>query len=197
MKVIGITGGVGAGKSRILDLLKEEYGAQVVQADEIAKGLEDPGQPGYDQLVKLFGKDILSEDGTIDRGLFAGRIFQDEEVLRAVNAVIHPMTWHVIQDKIHQSHSDLVVVEAALFDADSKQICDELWLIDATEKTRISRLQENRGYTEDKARSIMENQPSREAFLKLADKVIDNNGTIVSVQSQIRRLLKEETNETN
>lgn len=190
MRVIGITGGVGAGKSRILDILKEEYGAQVIQADLVAKELEEPGRPGYEKLVETFGRGILSEDGSIDRAAFAGLIFSDEEALRKVNAIIHPMTWQAVKDRVATCRGNLVAVEAALFDERSRETCGELWFVDTSEENRIERLRKNRGYSREKSLDIMENQPSREAFLALADYVIDNNGTVEDVRRQIRHILK-------
>lgn len=190
MRVIGITGGVGAGKSRILDILKEEFGAHVIQADVVAKELEEPGQPGYKQLLETFGKGILSEDGTIDRTAFAEMIFSDELAIRQVNAIIHPMVWQTVKEQIAKSHAALVAVEAALFDERSREACEELWFVDTSEENRIRRLFKNRGYSREKSLSIMGNQPSRENFLDLADQVIDNNGTPEEVRRQIRQILK-------
>lgn len=189
MRVIGITGGVGAGKSRILDILKEEFDAQIIEADIVAKELEEPGQPGYQKLVKTFGRGILSEDGTIDRAVFAGLIFSDEAALRQVNAIIHPMAWQAVKDRVAGSHAELIAVEAALFDGRSREVCGELWFVDTSEENRIRRLLKNRGYSREKTLSIMENQPSRETFLTLADRVIDNNGTVEDVRCQIRQIL--------
>lgn len=188
--MIGITGGVGAGKSRILDILKEEFGAHVIQADVVAKELEEPGQPGYKRLLETFGKGILSEDGTIDRTAFAERIFSDEEAIRQVNAIIHPMVWWTVKEQIAKSHAALVAVEAALFDERSREACEELWFVDTSEENRIRRLFKNRGYSREKSLRIMGNQPSRETFLGLADQVIDNNGTPEEVRRQIRQILK-------
>lgn len=190
MRVIGITGGVGAGKSRILDILRDEFGACVIQADVVAKELEEPGQPGYKRLVETFGKGILSEDGTIDRTAFAGLIFSDEEAIRQVNAIIHPMVWQTVKEQVAESYAALVAVEAALFDERSREVCEELWFVDTNEENRIRRLLKNRGYSREKSLSIMRNQPSRETFLNLTDEVIDNNGTLEDVRCQIRRILK-------
>lgn len=190
MRVIGITGGVGAGKSRILDILKEEFGAHVIQADVVAKELEEPGQPGYKRLLETFGKGILSEDGTIDRTAFAEMIFSDEEAIRQVNAIIHPMVWQTVKEQIAKSHAALVAVEAALFDERSREACEELWFVDTSEENRIRRLFKNRGYSREKSLGIMGNQPPRETFLGLADQVIDNNGTPEEVRRQIRQILK-------
>lgn len=89
--VLGITGGVGAGKSRILEILKQEYGARIIQADQVAAALEAPGEPGLLALTELFGTEILDRDGSLDRKAFARRIFTDEKALDMVNQVIHPI----------------------------------------------------------------------------------------------------------
>ena len=185
MKVIGITGGVGAGKSRILSILRETYHAEIIQADEVAKELEEPGREGYLRLVKQFGAGILDETGAIDRKRFAELIFSDEEALRAVNEIIHPLTWEAIQQKAAESSAELVAVEAALFDENSRALCGELWYVDTSAENRIWRLMENRDYTREKCLDIMKNQRDRQEFLELADVLIDNNGTIEAVEEQI------------
>lgn len=189
MKVIGITGGVGAGKSRILSILKTDYQAEIIQADEVAKELEEPGQEGYQALVELLGTHILAEDGSIDRASLASIIFQDEEALQKVNAVIHPLTWNEIKRRISQSTAPIVAVEAALFDENSKRFCQELWFVDTSEEHRILRLMGNRGYSRQKCLDIMANQKDRASFLELADVVIDNNGSVEAVQEQIAKIL--------
>lgn len=189
MKVIGITGGVGAGKSRILSILKTDYQAEIIQADEVAKELEEPRQEGYRALVELLGTHILAKDGSIDRASLASIIFQDEEALQKVNAVIHPLTWNEINRRIHQSSAPIVAVEAALFDENSKGYCQELWFVDTSEEHRIKRLMEHRGYSRQKCLDIMANQKDRASFLKLADVVIDNNGSVEAVQEQIAKIL--------
>lgn len=98
--VIGLTGGVGAGKSRILRILEEEYGAAAILADQVAAELEEPGQEGLRLLAEHFGMDILDGDGRLDRNAFARRIFTDPDALAAVNAIIHPMTWQEICRRI-------------------------------------------------------------------------------------------------
>ena len=100
--VLGITGGVGAGKSRILEILRQEYGARIIQADQVAAVLEEPGEPGLLALTELFGTGILNQEGSLDRKAFAQRIFTDEKALEMVNQVIHPMTWQRIREMIAQ-----------------------------------------------------------------------------------------------
>lgn len=190
MMVLGLTGGVGAGKSRILELFSEEYGAQVIQADLVARRLEEPGQPGLAGLVSLFGAGILQADGTLDRKGFAERIFGNPEALKRVNALIHPLTWNEIKRQIRESSADLVVVEAALFDERSREVCQYLLYVDTQDEIRIQRLMANRGYTREKCLDIMKNQADRNRFLKLADFVIDNSGTVEEAGDQIRQILE-------
>ena len=188
--VLGLTGGVGAGKSRILELFSHDYGAQVIQADLVARKLEDPGQPGLTGLVSLFGTRILQKDGTLDRKGFADRIFGNPEALKRVNALIHPLTWNEIKRQIRESSAELIVVEAALFDERSREVCQYLLYVDTQDEIRIQRLMENRGYSREKCLDIMKNQADRNDFLKLADFVIDNSGSLEESRLQIRRILK-------
>lgn len=190
MMVLGLTGGVGAGKSRILELFSHDYGAQVIQADLVARKLEDPGQPGLTGLVSLFGTGILQKDGTLDRKGFADRIFGNPEALKRVNALIHPLTWNEIKRQIWESSAELIVVEAALFDERSREVCQYLLYVDTQDEIRIQRLMENRGYSREKCLDIMKNQADRNDFLKLADFVIDNSGSLEESRLQIRRILK-------
>lgn len=190
MMVLGLTGGVGAGKSRILELFSHDYGAQVIQADLVARKLEDPGQPGLTGLVSLFGTGILQKDGTLDRKGFADRIFGNPEALKRVNALIHPLTWNEIKRQIRESSAELIVVEAALFDERSREVCQYLLYVDTQDEIRIQRLMENRGYSREKCLDIMKNQADRNDFLKLADFVIDNSGSLEKSRLQIRRILK-------
>ena len=193
--VLGITGGVGAGKSRILEILKQEYGARIIQADQVAAALEAPGEPGLLALTELFGTEILDRDGSLDRKAFARRIFTDEKALDMVNQVIHPMTWKKIQDMLEQEPCPVTAVEAALFNEESRSLCRHLVFIDTSEENRILRLMEGRGYSREKCLDIMKNQPDRAYFLQLSDYVIDNNGSLEAVRSQVRRMMEEVTNE--
>lgn len=194
--VVGITGGVGAGKSRVIKLLKEEYGAHVLLADEVAAELEMPGREGLKRLVGHFGEGILSADGTLDRAAFAERIFKDPKELAAVNAMIHPLAWQELKRQVtaiagsaEEGQDMLIAVEAALFDEQSRRFCDTLWYVDASEENRIARLMENRGYTREKCQDIIRRQPSKEDFLAFSDVVIDNNGTVEDTRKQLGRVL--------
>lgn len=189
--VIGITGGVGSGKSRILEILKEEYGARIIQADQVARELEEPGRPGLAALVEAFGTSILDEEGRLQRDAFASLIYENPEALEAVNRIIHPMTWQAIKEQLRQAQQGLTAVEAALFDEKSREICDRLIFVDTSEKNRIRRLIEGRGYSREKCLEIMKNQPGRDDFLRLSDAVLCNDGTVEEVRRQLAGLMEE------
>ena len=112
--VIGITGGIGAGKSTVSSILKEEYGAYLIEADKIGHEVMLPGEICYHQVVNRFGRGILKLDGTIDRGLLGGIVFSDEEALHCLNAIIHPAVKQEVKKRVAESDASLIAVEAAL-----------------------------------------------------------------------------------
>lgn len=196
MRVIGLTGGVGAGKSRILDILQTEYGAEIIVADQVAHKLMEPGHEGYEMVVRALGNSFLKPDGTIDRPLLSALIFHDQNALETMNGIIHPMVWKTIKDKICSSQADLIVVESAIMGREQDDIYDEMWYVYTSEENRIRRLKENRGYSRERSLSIMKNQLSDEEFRELADRVIDNNGTVEEVKAGLEALLKDKGRKT-
>lgn len=191
MKVIGLTGGVGSGKSRVLDILKREYGATVIQADLVARGLMEPGADGYEKLKAVYGDQILGEDGTIDRPKMADLMFRDSAMRERVNGIIHPLVWASIRRQIQEADCQLAVVEVALPDENHRDIYTELWYVYTSEENRMARLLEGRGYSREKSRSIMDSQMSEKQFRTMADAVVDNNGSMEDTRRQIERLLKD------
>ena len=192
MKVIGVTGGVGAGKSEVLGILKRDFGAELLIADEIAHQVMEPGMPAYRRIVEALGTDFLSEDGSIDRKALAKRLFGDGEALGTVNSIVHPTVWQAIEEGIRCSRKELVIVEAALFDEEHNGLFDQVWYIFTSEENRISRLMKSRGYSREKCLDIMRSQKSESEFRAMADRVIDNNKTVADVKRQIETILKEE-----
>lgn len=192
MKVIELTGGVGAGKSRILELLKERYGAKVLQADETARALQQKGEPGYEKIVNTFGAEILGADGEIDREKLAALIFTDETAREKINEIIHPLVWKRIHGRVQAAREEggkLFVVETAVPDQNPDDIYDEVWYVYTLDDIRIGRLMESRGYTREKALQIIKSQYTKEQYQALADHVIDNQGSLLEVENQIRKLL--------
>lgn len=186
--IIGLTGGVGSGKSRILELLKLEYGAEVFQTDLAARELEEPGKPGYDRIVKAFGKEILGNDGRLRKEILAQMIFSHKEARDKINSLIHPLVWEVMQQWMEKQNSRILVIESAILPENPGDIFHEVWYVYTLREVRLQRLMESRGYSRLKCQQIMESQPSDEEYRKNADHVIDNNGTMEEVKMQIRRI---------
>lgn len=194
MYVIGITGGVGAGKSQVLSILKEESNCEIVKADDVANQLKLKGQPSYDKIVDLLGEDVLGSDGEIDKQIMAMKIFDDNNLLKQIEMILHPAVKHyilnLIDEKKREGKIDYLFIEAALLIEDGyKQICDEIWYVYASAHTRTLRLMESRGYTLQKVESIMDKQLSDENFRKNCECVIDNDGDIENTRESIKNIL--------
>ena len=192
MKVISITGGVGSGKSEVLRILKEEFSAQIILADQVAHQLMEPGKKGYKRVVEALGTAFLNADGSIDRKRLVEVIFQDKEAVQTMDSIIHPMVWKEIQYEIDHSDKQIVVVEAALFDEEHNAMFDEIWYVYTEQENRIGRLMASRGYTREKCLEIMSNQASEEEYRRIADRVLDNNKGVEEISTQIAAFLKEE-----
>ena len=197
MKIIGITGGIGGGKTSILNFISSHYIAEIYYADEIARELEQPGTIVYDRLVDIFGKDILSKDAdkSIDRSKFAAVLYSDPVNLEKANMIIHPAVNDYLNSKMREAvklhETELFFVEAALLiENDYKETVDEMWYIYADDETRIGRLMESRGYTRKKALAIMENQLTDKDFRDNADVIIDNSKGLDEACAQVKARLE-------
>ena len=196
MKIIGITGGVGAGKSLVLDYLEEAYHARILKADQLANDLKLPGQICYQSLVDHFGTEILDAEGYIDKGKFAALIFGDEEALQFVNSVVHPAVKEAILSQLEKEKkrgevSYFFIEAALLIENKYDEICDELWYIYADEEVRRARLKESRGYSEEKIQQIYASQLNEQKFRKHCQVVIDNGGSLAHTYAQIDKQLEE------
>lgn len=196
MKVIGITGGVGSGKSRVLSYMEEAYNAFICQADHVAWELQKPGQRCYLQIVEHFGREILHDDDTIDRKKLGQIVFNDNKELLLLNGIMHPAVKAAIVEQIQierEKQTEYFVLEAALLLEDGyKQICDEIWYIYTDEKTRRLRLKESREYSDEKIDAIMASQLGEDIFRKECQILIDNSGDFKDTCYQINEAMKQE-----
>ena len=180
MKVIGITGGVGCGKSMVMDFLAREYGAEILKADSVGHLLMEPGMPCYVQMREHFGDRILKPDGTIDRPAVAAIIFSDDKELAFQNNLMHPAIRNYILQKIEEarrSGKSCFFVEAALFFEDHyDDFCDEVWYIYADVKVRRERLAQDRGYSVQKIQEIMQQQMTQDIDPQLVYQELLNQG---------------------
>ena len=189
MKKIGITGGVGAGKSAVMAYLQEEYGAVIILADDVARRLTEPRGECFEAVCGLFGDSVLSPSGEPDRKKIAAAVFGDPELLRKLNDIVHPAVKRKIISLFAEEEArgtEWVFLEAALLIEEKyDEICDELWYVYADEEVRIARLSASRGYSKKKSRSIMKNQLSDEAFRTGCAFTIDNSGDFEETKLQI------------
>lgn len=195
MKIIGVTGGVGAGKSTVLNYLEKRYGAKLILADLVGHEVMEPGHEAYEQVVKAFGQEIVSEDKTIDRKVLGAIVFADEKKRMILNRIIHPAVRQEILRRLEEAellHLSYVVVEAALFlEENYDAFCDETWYIYTDEKIRRQRLKESRGYSDERIDQIFRSQKTHEEFQKRCLFMIDNNGSEEETFRQIDRRMKE------
>lgn len=189
MKIIGITGGVGAGKSTVLDHLEKQYNACVLQADKIGHLVMEPGGICYGQVIALFGKQIIKNDKTIDRKMVSDVVFAHEEMRQKLDDIIHPAVKSYILDKIEEQKKagcTLMIVEAALLLEDHYDaFCDKVWYIHTDQEIRIERLMSSRGYTREKAENIIARQATEGFFREHANYIIQNNGDLDETWRQI------------
>ncbi|MBE5931840.1 MAG: dephospho-CoA kinase [Lachnospiraceae bacterium] len=196
MKILGLTGGVGSGKSKVLNELREKYDAYIIEADKLAHQLMLPGETIYKEIVKEFGCDILSEKSPyyIDRNILGDIVFNNKEKLNKLNSITHPLVKQKIIELINErkftGDTKLFVIEAALLiEAGYKEICDEIWYIWVDKEERIKRLMDSRGYTREKCLSIFENQQEDSFYKKYSDHIINNQNSFKNTALQIKDLL--------
>ena len=193
MKVIGITGGVGCGKSAVLDFLEREYKACICQLDEVAKLLQKRGEACFLPIVNLFGKGIIGEGGDLDRKAIAQIVFSDKDKLQKLNEIVHPEVYRWVVEDIARKREEGIlfyVIEAALLpSAGYESVCDEMWYIYADEPIRRKRLKNARGYTDERITNMIKCQPDEAVFCRTCSAVIDNSGAFEETKRQIGELL--------
>ncbi len=181
MKVIGITGGVGAGKSTVVGILQKHYTIEYLHCDAIAHELMEQGGSAHEELLSLFGEDLVNADGTLNRSKLYERAFLGDRV-EELNACVHPKVRIYVEERIAslgaEKFGGIVLIEAALLiEAGYKDICDELWYVHAPVEMRRARLKANRGYSDERVDSIMAEQASEELFFSQSDFVLYNDSS--------------------
>ncbi len=194
MKVIGITGGVGSGKSEVLKFLADREGVVVCQADEVAKSFQRKGTKCFDEIVAHFGTGVVGKDGELNRRALADIVFHDEEELKCLNGIVHPAVESHIREWIQKENENgtkiFFLENALLLDLKHDEMfCDEIWYIYTSDDVRVKRLKLERGYSEEKSEAIFRAQKSKEEFMEKCDRVIDNSRSFEETCVQLLHVL--------
>ncbi len=193
MKIIGLTGGIGSGKSTVAKIFSE-LGANVIDADEVAREIVEPGEITWKRIVSEFGKEMLNDDQTLNRGLLAKVVFEDQDKRAKLNSIMHPKIQEEILSRIDKYRSDnearTVIVEAALL-VERKgllKLFDKLIVVLVDEKSRISRIKKRDDLSSEEILSRIRSQISDDQKAKLADFVVDNTGSIERTELQVKKI---------
>ena len=188
MRTIGLTGGIGSGKSAVSDILRD-LGALVIDADAVAHEVYRPGTDGWREVLEAFGSEMAGPSGEIDRGKLAGIVFGDPAQLERLNGIVHPRTRALVAERLGaagESGETTAVVEAAiLFEAGWKGMFDEVWVVTAPGEKAVARVVEARGTDAESVRSRMRAQMSNEDRLRRADAAIDNSGSLADLRAAV------------
>ena len=188
--ILEIFGGVGSGKSVILNYLKEKYKAEIIGMDETAHELYRPGEKGFAAVRELLGDEVVAPDGTLDRKKMADILYREPALLDRLNGVIHPLVYQETEDRAKAfvrkaaeagAPEPLVVIETALPKKEKSDIFAEVWYVYTPKEIRKLRLMRDRGYTEERVREIMSRQMSDAEYSAIADWILENDGSLEEV----------------
>ena len=197
---IGLTGGIGTGKSLVTQFLAEQ-GAVVVNADLLGHQAYLPGTLGFDQVVAAFGDEIVGNDGHVDRKKLGPIVFADPKQMERLNGIMHPIIRGLIEgrlDEMYREGEKVSVVEAAvLIEAGWKPVFDEIWVVTANVEEIVSRLQSRNGLTREDAQRRIDSQISSDDRASQGDILLDNNGTIEELKGKVNNLWKERVHQFN
>jgi dephospho-CoA kinase len=195
MLIVGLTGGIASGKTTVSKILKEQ-GAYLIEADQIARELVHPHTPVWKELVRRFGKEILTEDGSIHRKRLAGRIFSDPAQRRLLNRILHPRIYEEMRrrtEEILKKDPDAIVVidVPLLVETGGYGAMDRVIVVTSTETQQVERLREREGTPPEEAKKILSSQVSTEDRLKVADFVIHNEGSLEETRRRTAEVFQE------
>ena len=188
MKIIGLTGGIGSGKSTVAQFLRES-GAVIIDLDKLGHEAIKPGGEAWERIVNEFGKDILTVNGDIDRVKLGSIVFQNHEALSRLNRIVHPVIDAMLNARLEECRRqgvEVVVLEAAVIIESGRNLqVDELWVTTAPETTVIDRITERPDYTEESSRTRIRSQLTNEERIKYADIVINNDGPLDELKAKV------------
>jgi dephospho-CoA kinase len=196
-KIIGLTGGIGVGKSAVARIV-EELGAFVIRADNVGHDVYAPGTPGWQKIVDAFGRQILAADGTIDRKHLGRIVFSDTDALRRLNSIVHPLIRDEVKRRITERHAlepqrPIVVEAAVLIEANWTSIVDEVWVIVAPATKVAARIAAERGLSHDDIRARIAAQLDQEERRAHADVLIDNAGSLDELRREVEAAWRRST----
>ncbi|MGZ4188381.1 MAG: dephospho-CoA kinase [Actinomycetota bacterium] len=190
MLLVGLTGGIGAGKSTVARLLADR-GAVIIDADSIVRELQRPGTEVFRAIVERFGKQVVAADGSLDRPKLADIAFRDEDARSALNAIVHPAVYAVMAERITaiEDETAVVVLDIPLLaEAGGREGMDVVIVVDADQDLRVTRVVDERGLDARQVRARMAAQASSEQRAALADVVIRNDGDMEALRAQVDAL---------
>ncbi len=195
MRTLGVTGGIGSGKSALTDRLATHAGVRVLRADDEAKRLMHDDAALRAALVARFGKATYGADGRLDRAALAARVFADPAEVAALNALVHPAVRRALADAIRHARADgvrLFVYEAALlFETGGDALLDETVVVDAPEAVRMARAMARDGATPEAVRARMRHQMPADEMRRRVDRVVDNGGTLADLHAAADQIARE------
>ena len=193
MLTIGLTGGIGTGKSQVAEIL-EGLGAAVIDADLLGHEAYRPHTRGWEEIVEAFGEDVLASSGDVDRGKLGAIVFNDPAALGRLNAIMHPRMFDMIAERLaslRDEGNDVAVLEAALLiEANWQPLVDEIWVTTASEDEVVQRLEAQRGLDKEASQARIHSQMPQSERLSHADVAINNSGSVEELNRRVNRLWK-------
>jgi dephospho-CoA kinase len=187
-RVIGLTGGIGSGKSTVARMLAE-LGADVIDTDKVGHEVYRPGTEGFRQVTEAFGRDVVAADGTIDRRALAAKVFADPAALGRLNAIVHPLIGVAVRGWLARAQAEPktapIVVEAPVLMEAGWRFFDQVWVVIVPPETAVARVAASRDMTADEVRRRIESQMSNAERVTLADRVIENDGTLEELRARV------------
>lgn len=185
---VGLTGGIGAGKSTVADLFSQK-GAVVIRSDELARQVIEPQTPGFQQVIDRFGKDIVNSEGYIDRAKLAQIVFQDDAALKDLENIVHPLVRSKTNELVNQHTAETIIINEIplLLEKKMESLFDFLVIVISSEKNRLERLAQ-RGLTTEQATARMAKQVSDDERRAAADFLIVNDGNLDQLEADVEKI---------